>query len=139
MDLGNPRSVDLQQRQVVVGVLVGHHRRAGDSAEACVELELKAFGGVLLAVGSVPSRGVPGGWRARTQEATRSSAARADEDEARRRQGRLEWDGIYGGEHLIKALQAASMSPDRISASPIRTASTPASSSSARSRAVRRP
>jgi hypothetical protein len=36
---------------------------------------------------------------ARTQEATRSSAARADEDEARRRPGPLECDRIYGGEH----------------------------------------
>jgi hypothetical protein len=54
---------------------------------------------VLRAMSSVPPRGVTGGWRARTQEVKRSSAARADEDEARRRQGRLEWDGAYGGEH----------------------------------------
>jgi hypothetical protein len=39
---------------------------------------------------SVAQRVVTGGWRARTQEVKRSSAARADEDEARRRQGRLE-------------------------------------------------
>src|SRR6476659_4761220 len=47
----------------------------------------------------VPPRGVTGGWRARTQEVKRSSAARADEDEARRRQGQLEWDGTCGGKH----------------------------------------
>ena len=40
---------------------------------------------------------------------------------------------------LTRARQAASMSPDRISASPTSTASTPARSSSARSEAVRRP
>jgi hypothetical protein len=58
-------------------------------------------------MGSVPPRDVTGGWRARTQEATRSSAARADEDEARRRQGRLEWDGAHGGEHgLISDMDA---------------------------------
>ena len=49
----------------------------------------------------VPPRGVTGGWRARTQEVKRSSAARADEDDARRRQGRLEWDGTHGGEHEV--------------------------------------
>src|SRR6516162_8895002 len=46
-----------------------------------------------------PPRDGTGGWLARTQEATRSSAARADEDEARRRQGRLEWRPIYDSGH----------------------------------------
>jgi len=48
---------------------------------------------------SAPPRGGTGGWLARTQEATRSSAARADEDEARRRQGRLEWRPIDDSGH----------------------------------------
>jgi hypothetical protein len=36
---------------------------------------------------------------ARTQEVTRSSAARADEDEASRRQAPLEFDRICDGDH----------------------------------------
>jgi len=54
---------------------------------------------VLLAVGRVAPRAVAGRRLGRTQEAWRSSAARADEDEARRRLRRLECDGTYGGEH----------------------------------------
>ena len=48
----------------------------------------------------VAPRVVTGGCLGRTQEATRSSAARADEDDVRRRPGPLECDRIYGGEHL---------------------------------------
>jgi len=54
---------------------------------------------VLRAVDVVAPRGVPGGWLARTQEPTRSSAALGDEDAARRRPECLECDGIRGAEH----------------------------------------
>ena len=48
---------------------------------------------------SCAPRGVTGGCRARTQEPTRSSAARGDEDAARRRQGRLECTRVSESGH----------------------------------------
>jgi hypothetical protein len=61
---------------------------------------------VVTAGNAVAPSVVDGGWLARTQEAGTagaagggSSAARADEDVASRRQGRLECDGIHGGGH----------------------------------------
>jgi putative hydroxymethylpyrimidine transport system substrate-binding protein len=57
----------------------------------------------LPTVNTVAPRGDTGGWLARTQEAWRSSAARASEDEARRRRGPLECGRICGGERLVLA------------------------------------